>query len=69
MLNYGESRQTGGQSGPRSDADVDFIWNEVKLVEGIYSGKGKFIINKKIPVNYPATFFFPKQEISFEFCE
>jgi hypothetical protein len=68
-LGYSEYRQTGGHGGPRYSSDVLFIWDEVKLKEGIYTGKGKFIINKKIPVNYPATYFFPAQEISFEFCE
>lgn len=66
---YGEWRPSGGHGGPRYDADVVFIWDEVYLNEGIYSGEGKFIINKRIPVNYPATFFFPAQEIPFEFCE
>jgi hypothetical protein len=66
---YGEWSSTGGHGGPRYDADVTFIWDEVDLVEGIYSGKGKFIINKKIPVNYPATYYFPRQEILFEFCQ
>lgn len=65
---FGEWRATGGHGGPRFDADVTFIWDEVNLVEGIYSGRGKFIINKKIPVNYPATYYFPSQEIPFEFC-
>ena len=66
---YGEWKATGGHGGPRYDADVTFIWDEVDLIEGIYSGKGKFIINKKIPVNYPATYHFPRQEILFEFCQ
>ncbi len=68
-LHYGESRLSGGHSGPIYDANVVLIWDEVNLADGIYSGKGKFIINKEIPVNYPATYFFPKQEIPFEFCE
>jgi len=68
-LYYGEKRLTGGHGGPKFDADVLFIWNEVSLNDSVYSGKGKFIINKKIPVNYPATYFFPEQEISFEFCK
>ncbi|GEM_PF-6871587 len=68
-LYYGEWRPMGGHGGPRYDMDIDFIWDEVHLNEGIYSGKGKFIINKKIPVNTPPTYYFPEQEILFEFCE
>jgi hypothetical protein len=68
-IHYGESRLTGSHSKPIYDANVIFIWDEVSLNDSIYYGKGKFIINKKIPVNYPATYFFPEQEISFELCK
>lgn len=68
-IHYGESRLTGSHSKPVYDANVVFIWDEVSLNDSVYSGRGKFIINKKIPVNYPATYFFPEQEISFEFCK
>ncbi|MDX8341431.1 hypothetical protein SLH46_19690 [Draconibacterium sp. IB214405] len=65
---YREWRPSGGHGGPRYDAEAIFIWDEVEINDTIYSGKGKFILNKEIPVNYPATYFFPAQEIPFEFC-
>ena len=63
-----ESSLTGGSGGPIYDVDITFIWNDVNLNEDIYSGTGKFIINKEIPTSFPG-YFWPVQEIPFEFCD
>ncbi len=62
-----ESSLTGGFGGPIYDVDITFIWDGVNLNEDIYSGTGKFIINKEIPTSFPG-YFWPVQEIPFEFC-
>ncbi|MGM0622277.1 MAG: hypothetical protein ACQETJ_14585 [Bacteroidota bacterium] len=67
-VSIGEWKRTGGFGGPKFDVDVTFIWESVELSEGIYSGKGKFLINEEIPTSFP-NYFYPVQEIPFEFCE
>lgn len=63
-----ESSLTGGHGGPVFNVDISFIWLNVEINEGIYSGSGKFIINEKIPTSFPG-YTWPEQEILFEFCD
>lgn len=65
-LDIFESKLTGGGGGPVRDVDITLIWDEVLLVGSVYSGKGKFIINKDIPSSFPG-YKYPAQEIPFEF--
>jgi hypothetical protein len=56
----------GGVGGPASNVDITLIWDEVSLVGNVYSGKGRFIINKDIPSSSKG-YNYPAQEIPFEF--
>lgn len=56
----------GGVGGPASNVDITLIWDEVSLVGSVYSGKGRFILNKDIPTSFPG-YTYPAQEILFEF--
>lgn len=58
----------GGMGGPVSNVDITLIWDEVSLVGSVYSGKGRFILNKDIPTSFPG-YKYPAQEIPFEFHE
>jgi len=62
-----ENSLTGGFGGPKYNIDITFMWENIELNEGIYSGTGKFIINKEIPTSFPG-YSWPVQEIPFEFC-
>lgn len=63
-----ESKLTGGGGGPVTNVDITLIWDEVSLIGNVYSGKGRFIINKDIPSSFP-DYKYPAQEIAFEFHE
>lgn len=61
-----ENKLTGGGGGPVSNVDISLIWDEVLLLGNVYSGKGRFVINKGIPSSFP-NYTYPVQEIPFEF--
>lgn len=63
-----ESKPTGGHGSAKYDVDVTLIWDSVSISEGVYWGSGKFIFNDSIPSIFP-NYFWPKQEINFEFCK
>lgn len=65
-LDIFESKLTGGVGGPAQNVDITLIWDEVSLVGKVYSGKGRFILNKDIPSSF-AGYKYPAQEIPFEF--
>lgn len=65
-LDIYEEELTGGMGGPVSNVDITLIWDEVSLVGNVYSGKGRFVINKEIPSSFP-NYKYPAQEIPFEF--
>ncbi|MDP3643505.1 MAG: hypothetical protein Q8S54_09995 [Bacteroidota bacterium] len=65
-LDIYEESLCGGIGGPASNVDITLIWDEVSLVGSVYSGKGRFIINKDIPSSFPG-YKYPAQEIPFEF--
>jgi hypothetical protein len=65
-LDIYEESLCGGMGGPASNVDITLIWDEVSLDGSIYSGKGRFIINKDIPSSF-AGYKYPAQEIPFEF--
>lgn len=65
-LDIFQSKLTGGGGGPVKNVDITLIWDEVSLVGAVYSGKGRFIINKDIPSSFP-DYKYPAQEIPFEF--
>jgi hypothetical protein len=57
----------GGHGGPIFNVDITLIWESVSINQGMYTGRGKFIINKEIPTSYPG-YKWPVQEIPFVFC-
>ena len=57
----------GGSAGASWNADITLIWDSITIFQGIYSGSGKFIINKEIPSSFPK-YTWPVQEIPFVFC-
>ena len=57
----------GGSAGVSWNADITLIWDSVTISQGIYSGSGKFIINKEIPSTFPK-YNWAVQEIPFKFC-
>jgi len=57
---------SGGITSPKYNVDVTLIWDSVQVDDGIYSGKGKFTINKEISSSFPK-YDYPVQEIPFEF--
>lgn len=65
-LDIYEESLCGGVGGPASNVDITLIWDEVSLKGNVYSGKGRFIINKDIPSSFP-DYHYPAQEIPFEF--
>ena len=67
-MGIGHNNLTGGGWAPYYDVDVTLIWDTVSVNESVYEGKGKFIINRDIPHDFFTGYFYPAQEISFEFC-
>jgi hypothetical protein len=65
-LDIYERQSNAGGGGPMGNVDITLIWDEVTLSGSVYSGKGKFIINKDIPSSFPG-YKYPAQEIPFEF--
>jgi hypothetical protein len=65
-LDIFQSQLTGGGGGPAQNVDITLIWDEVLLVGTVYSGKGRFILNKDIPSSFTG-YKYPAQEIPFEF--
>lgn len=65
-LDIFESKLTGGGGGPAQNVDITLIWDEVSLIGTVYTGKGRFILNKDIPSSF-AGYKYPAQEIPFEF--
>jgi hypothetical protein len=65
-LDIYEESLCGGMGGPASNVDITLIWDEVSLDGSVYSGKGRFIINKDIPSSFKG-YKYPAQEIPFEF--
>lgn len=65
-LDIFESKLTGRGGGPARNVDITLIWDEVSLVGAVYSGKGRFVLNKDIPSSFPG-YKYPAQEIPFEF--
>jgi hypothetical protein len=61
-----EESLCGGHGSNYTDVDITLVWDEVSVVGKIYSGKGKFIINKDIPFGVD-TLNYPAQEIPFIF--
>lgn len=67
-LDIYEESLCGGVGGPAQNVDITLIWDEVSLIDNVYSGKGRFILNKDIPSSF-AGYKYPAQEIPFEFHE
>ena len=65
-LDIYEESLCGGIGGPASNVDITLIWDEVSLIGSVYSGKGRFIINKDIPSSSKG-YYYPAQELPFEF--
>ncbi|MBW8325075.1 MAG: hypothetical protein K0M50_09965 [Prolixibacteraceae bacterium] len=63
-LDIYEESLCGGVGGPASNVDITLIWDEVSLEGSVYSGKGRFIINKDIPSSFSG-YKYPAQENTF----
>ena len=62
-----DEKPAGGVESPYSNVDITLIWDEVSLINNVYSGKGRIVFNKDIPHFSFANYKYPAQEIPFEF--
>lgn len=66
-FNIGYNNLTSGGQEHYSRKDVTVVWEEVALDGEIYSGKGKIIFPSDFPHSSFTGYYYPAQEIPFEF--